>query len=81
MSAGSDPVSLVIGLVSANIAYLIGTLILATLFDATAPQLFSGAFARTASSLVTAWVAIGAMLGATDVLVVLGFISTLTSGW
>lgn len=81
MSAGDDAISLVLGLVGANIVYLLGMLILVTLFDATAPQLFSGAFAGTASSLITAWVTIGVMLGAADILIVLGFVSSVTGGW
>ena len=72
--------NLVVGLLVGNLAYLLGTIVLASFYDVTAAQLFLGPFFQTASSLVSAWVTIGTMLGVVDVLTVVGFVSTVTGG-
>ena len=43
-------------------------------------DVFSGPFAEGANSLVSGWVAIGALLGVTEVLVVAGFVSSIFGG-
>jgi len=78
---GGDPVGLVIGLITGNVAYLLFTLILSMVIGVAPMDIFSGPFSGAASSLVTGWVAIGGLLGVVDVLAVFGFISSLTSGW
>ncbi|GAA0729000.1 hypothetical protein J2744_002966 [Halorubrum trapanicum] len=78
---GGDPVGLVIGLVVGNFAYLLFTLILSMIIGVAPADIFSGPFSGAANSLVMGWVAIGALLGVIDVLAVVGFISSLTSGW
>jgi len=80
MSRGGDPVGLVLGLVVGNIAYLLFTLILSMILGVAPGDIFSGPFAEGASSLVSAWVAIGGLLGAADVLVVVGFVSSAFGG-
>ena len=82
MSKGrDDPVRLIIGLVVGNVAYLLFTLILSLIIGVSPTDIFSGPFSGAASSLVTGWVAIGGLLGTIDVLTVLGFVSSITSGW
>lgn len=73
MGASNGPVALVIGLLTANIVYLVVTVVLSYVLSVPVFDLFSGPFSGAATSLVTAWVAIGAILGVTDVLSILGF--------
>ena len=79
--SGGDSVGLVIGLIVGNVAYLLFTLILSMIIGVSPIDIFSGTFSGPVSSLVTVWVAIGGLLGAVDILAVLGLISSLTSGW
>jgi len=79
--SGGDPVGLAIGLIVGNIAYLLFTVILSMIIGVAPTDIFSGPFSGAASSLVTGWVAIGGLLGTIDVLAIVGFISSLTSGW
>lgn len=81
MSRGGDPTSLVLGLVVGNIAYLLFTVILSMIIGVAPTDIFSGPFSGAANSLVMGWVAIGGLLGVVDVLAVLGFISSVFSGW
>lgn len=80
MSSGGDAAGLVVGLFVANLAYLLGTFIIFVLLDVTTTQLFTGPFAGTASDLVSTWIVVGVLLGVVDVLAVIGFISTVTTG-
>lgn len=80
-TSGGDSVKIVIGLTIGNLAYLVFTLILSAIIGVAPVDIFSGPFSGTASSLVTAWVAIGGLLGAADLLTVLGFVSSLTGEW
>jgi len=81
MSRGQEtPVNLVIGLLVGNIAYLFFTVILSMILGVAPTDVFSGPFAQGANSLVSGWVAIGALLGVADVLVVFGFVSPVFGG-
>lgn len=75
MSEG--PVEAVIGIVIGNVAYLLGMLILGSVYSVTIGSLASNAFAGTADGIVTAWITIGALLAVADVLVVVGFFASL----
>lgn len=76
MSARGNPVGLIIGLFAANIVYLLVTLVLSYLLGIPTIDLFSGPFSEAANSLVSAWVAVGAILGVVDVMSILGFIGS-----
>lgn len=81
MSRGqATPVNLVLGLIIGNIAYLLFTVILSMIFGVAPADIFSGPFSGAANSLASAWVAIGALLGITDVLVFVGFVSSVFGG-
>ncbi|MCU4971858.1 hypothetical protein OB955_03785 [Halobacteria archaeon AArc-m2/3/4] len=81
MSRGqTTPVGLVIGLFVGNLAYLLFTVILSMVLGIAPTDVFSGPFAEGANSLVSGWVAIGGLLGVTDVLVVVGFVSSVFGG-
>lgn len=70
----------VLGLLIGNIAYLLFTVILSMILGVAPADIFSGPFSGAANSLVSAWVAIDALLGITDVLVLIGFVSSVFSG-
>lgn len=80
MSRGGVPVGLVLSLAIGNIVYLLFTVILSMILGVVPGGIFSGPFAQRANSLVSSWVAIGALLGVADVLVVVGFISSVIGG-
>ena len=80
-TTGSGPLELIIGLVAGNIAYLLSTLILSTIIGVSPTNIFAGPFSGAASSLITVWVAIGGLLAVVDLLVIFGFVSSLTGGW
>lgn len=81
MSRGqASPVNLTIGLVVGNLAYLLFTVILSMILGVAPTDIFTGPFSEAANSLVSTWVAIGALLGVTDVLAVLGFVSSVFGG-
>lgn len=79
---GQSPVDLTIGLLVGNVGYLIFTLILSMILGVAPIDIFAGPFSGAANSLVSGWVVVGALLGATDVLAVVGFVSsTLGGSW
>lgn len=82
MSRGqASPVNLTIGLLLGNVVYLLFTLILSMILGVAPTDIFTGHFSEAANSLVSVWVAVGALLGVTDVLAVVGFVtSVLGSG-
>jgi|AntDeeMinimDraft_5_1070356.scaffolds.fasta_scaffold01669_1 hypothetical protein len=77
---GGAPIDLVLGLVVGNVAYLLFTIILAMTLGVAPTDVFSGPFSGAANSLVSAWMAVGGLLGVVDVLAVLGFISSVLRG-
>lgn len=76
----TTPVGLVLGLLVGNVVYLLFTVVLSMILGVTPAGMLSGTFAGAIDSLVSGWVAIGALLGVADVLVVVGFISSLFGG-
>lgn len=76
----ATPVNLVIALLVGNVAYLLFTVILSMIFGVAPTDVFSGPFAEGANSLVSGWVTVGALLGVTDVLVIVGFVSSVFGG-
>jgi hypothetical protein len=76
MAGQTSPVNLTIGLLAGNFVYLMSTLVLSMILGVAPVDLFSGPFSGAANSLVSGWVAIGALLGVTDVLAVVGFVSS-----
>lgn len=78
--SSEDPIGLAIGLLVGNLVWLLGTLILSTVYGISALELLSGPFSGAAMTLLSAWVIIGGILGVADVLAVLAFISSLGSG-
>lgn len=80
MSRGqASPVNLTIGLLVGSIAYLLCSLILSIILGIAPTDIFTGPFAEAANSLVSGWMVIGALLGVTDVLAVVGFVSSVLS--
>lgn len=81
MSRGQGaPANLIIGLLVANLTYLLFTVVLAMILNVSPGDIFTGPFSESANSLVSAWVTVGALLGVTDVLAVLSFVSSVLSG-
>lgn len=80
MNGQGTPVNTAIALVIGNLAYLIFTVILASIIGVAPSDIFSGAFSEAAHSLVSAWVAVGVLLGVVDLLVVAGFFSSVMGG-
>jgi len=76
----TTPVSLVLGLLAGNVMYLLFTVILSMILGVTPTGMLSGPFSGSIESLVSGWKAVGALLGVTDVLVVVGCISSVFGG-
>ncbi|SDR16604.1 hypothetical protein [Halopelagius longus] len=81
MSVGPD--NPIVNLLFGNVVYVLGLLILTSIFQVTPEAAVQGAFQGTAPSLLNAYLLVGAMLGAVDILVVLTpFLSLAgSSGW
>ncbi|TKX42300.1 hypothetical protein EXE41_17485 [Halorubrum sp. SD690R] len=81
MSAtGGDAVGIAVGLVTANVAYLFLIVFVSMLLGVTPPDMISGVFSGVAGRFVTMIVAIGGLLTVADLLAVLSFISSISSG-
>jgi hypothetical protein len=70
----------ILGLLVTNVAYLLFTMILASIFDVSSIDILTGPMAGAGNSLLSAWVTIGALLGAADVLAIVAFISNIAGG-
>jgi len=76
MSGQESPVDLTMGLLSGNLVYLIVTLTISMILGVSPADIFTGSMAGAANSLVSGWVAVGALLGVVDVLAVVGFVTS-----
>jgi len=70
----------VIALLASNVIYLIGLLIFISIGDALPAELLSGPFFNVAS-ILDAYLVAGGLLGILDLLVVVGFLGQLNSGF
>lgn len=67
-----DAVGLVIALLGGNLAYLIGTIVLASIYSVTPDSLVNGPLTFDMASI---WLSVGGLLGVVDVLAVVGFVA------
>lgn len=75
MSEG--PVNAAIGIITGNLVYVLGTLILTFVYNVTVGDMVTGAFAGTTTGILQAWAMIGGLLVIGDVFVVVGAIFSL----
>jgi hypothetical protein len=60
--------------------YLLFTVILSMILGVTPAGMLSGPFLGSIDSLVSGWKAVGVLLGVTDVLIVVGFVTSVFGG-
>ena len=80
MSSADGFAGVLIVLLAGNIAYLFMTVVFAMVLDVAVVDSIADPFGDVLSTVVTTWVTIGAIIVVSDVLAVLGFISSVADG-